>query len=179
MIAMVGYETTVQIKYLDAISWKNFEQQINPVQITDYDLKLVARRVELTSTIEMIDNKALVYYPSRRSNFRDGSCTMELPLLLPEHNTTNQTAEFLANIISGTNGSSNNPETIYFGRWVFYVYFNGEFVNRTSSNYRQLETLGLFVVSNATINITESGTPTSTISGNIIYYPVFSSNISV
>jgi len=137
----------------------------------DYDLKFVANRAEVTANIEYIENKPLAYYPAKRGAFRDGSCNLEMPLLLAGHNAGNAIADFLVNV---TNYNNADPETNYLKNWAFYIYLGGNFVNRGGTLVHTHYVTGLFILSEASINVTESGVPSASISGNIIYHPVHS-----
>jgi hypothetical protein len=158
MLALVGYECDVEIKWIDANSTREFENiaggYIN-TSTFDYDLKFVANRVEIRTTAEYLENNPLVMWPAKRINFIDAEATIETPILTPIGTSSSNIAEFMYNVLTV------DSDNIFTGKWAFIVRFSGVFNNRNFS------IIGLFILNNCTINITDTST-SSVISGNML-----------
>ena len=157
MLALVGYECNVEIKWIDGDSTREFENiaggYINTSEF-DYDLKFVANRVEIRTTAEYLENNPLVMWPSKRINFIDAEATIETPILTPIGESDSDIAEFIYNVLNVNNN-------IFTGKWAFIVRFSGVF------NGRNFSIIGLFILNNCTLNITDTST-SSVISGNML-----------
>jgi hypothetical protein len=158
MLALVGYECDVEIKWITAEATNEFENiaggYINNSTV-DYDLKFVANRVEIRTTAEYLENNPLVMWPSKRINFIDAEATIETPVLTPIGTNTSDIAEFMYNVLNV------NASNTFTGKWAFIVRFSGTF------NGKNFSIIGLFILNNCTINITDSST-SSVISGNML-----------
>lgn len=168
MIAFVGYQAEVYIKWIDLGNSDNIRTLLPaPKGYTgllkddyDWDLTFTAQRVEFRTTTEMLENRPLVMYPSSRINFLDGECNIECMLFTPEHPSTNDVAIFLAQVLNASSGE-------FTGRWMFAVQINGGTYNGVPIVMR-----GLFIVNNA--NITGSDTDAKTnVSGNILFGAIY------
>jgi hypothetical protein len=156
MLALVGYECDVEIKWITTEDTNEFENiaggYIN-TSAFDYDLKFVANRVEIRTTAEYLENNPLVMWPSKRINFIDAEATIETPILTPIG--TSDIAEFMYNVLNVD--ATNN----FTGKWAFIVRFSGVF------NGRNFSIVGLFILNNCTISITDTST-SSVINGNML-----------
>lgn len=164
MIAFVGYQLEVYIKWVDLGSSDDIRNLLpapkgyTGLLYTDYDwdLSLGVQRVEFRTTTEMLESRPLVAYPAKRINFLDGECNIEMMLFNPDHPAANDNVNFLAQVLSSTSN-------VFNGRWLFAVGINGGTYNGIPIFLR-----GLFVVNNA--NITGSDTDAkANLSGNIIF----------
>jgi hypothetical protein len=158
MLALVGYECDVEIKWIDGDSTNEFENIVGGYINTstfDYDLKFVANRVEIRTTAEYLENNPLVMWPSKRINFIDAEATIETPILTPIGTSSSNIAEFMYNVLTV------DDSNIFTLKWAFIVRFSGTF------NGRNFSIIGLFILNNCTINITDTST-SSVISGNML-----------
>jgi hypothetical protein len=157
MLALVGYECDVEIKWITTEDTNEFENiaggYINTSEF-DYDLKFVANRVEIRTTAEYLENNPLVMWPSKRINFIDAEATIETPILTPIGTSSSDIAEFMYNVLNVNNN-------IFTGKWAFIVRFSGVF------NGRNFSIVGLFILNNCTISITDTST-SSVINGNML-----------
>lgn len=158
MIALVGFECQVRIKWINMETTRNFENiqggYIN-TNVFDYDLTLVANRVEIRIASEFLENNPLVMYPAKRINFIDGEVSIETPILTPESTVANDGVDFIYQILKM------NASGQYIGNWSLIVRFDGMFNNIPTT------VIGLFVISECTISGTESSV-SSIVRGNIL-----------
>jgi hypothetical protein len=124
---------------------------------------LVASRVELSTSLEFAEFEALVMYPQRRPNYLDANCSMEFALLLP---SATATLDFMSEVLRATGGG-------YVGRWAIAVEMAGTWGAGATGATLALRVRGIFVLDEATLNITES-MATVSLSGSMIIGSIIS-----
>ena len=102
-------------------------------------------------------------YPQRRPNYLDANCSMEFALLLP---SATATLDFMSEVLRATGGG-------YVGRWAIAVEMAGTWGAGATGATLALRVRGIFVLDEATLNITES-MATVSLSGSMIIGSIIS-----
>jgi hypothetical protein len=172
LLGLVGREIDVKLGFINEADTANFENlpgytgaggspQVNFATLPVVDL--VASRVELSTSLEFAEFEALVMYPQRRPNYLDANCSMEFALLLP---SATATLDFMSEVLRATGGS-------YVGRWAIAVEMAGTWGAGATGATLALRVRGIFVLDEATLNITES-MATVSLSGSMIIGSIIS-----
>ena len=172
LLGLVGREIDVKLGFINEADTANFENlpgytgaggnpQINFATLPMVDL--VASRVELSTSLEFAEFEALVMYPQRRPNYLDANCSMEFALLLP---SATATLDFMSEVLRATGGG-------YVGRWAIAVEMAGTWGAGATGATLALRVRGIFVLDEATLNITES-MATVSLSGSMIIGSIIS-----
>ena len=172
LLGLVGREIDVKLGFVNESDTANFENmpgytgaggnpQINFATLPIVDL--VASRVELSTSLEFAEFEALVMYPQRRPNYLDANCSMEFALLLP---SATATLDFMSEVLRVSGGN-------YVGRWAIAVEMAGTWGAGATGATLALRVRGIFVLDEATLNITES-MATVSLSGSMIIGSIIS-----
>ena len=172
LLGLVGREIDVKLGFVNESDTANFENmpgytgaggnpQINFATLPVVDL--VASRVELSTSLEFAEFEALVMYPQRRPNYLDANCSMEFALLLP---SATATLDFMSEVLRVSGGN-------YVGRWAIAVEMAGTWGAGATGATLALRVRGIFVLDEATLNITES-MATVSLSGSMIIGSIIS-----
>ena len=172
LLGLVGREIDVKLGFVNESDTANFENmpgytgaggnpQINFATLPVVDL--VASRVELSTSLEFAEFEALVMYPQRRPNYLDSNCSMEFALLLP---SATATLDFMSEVLRVSGGN-------YVGRWAIAVEMAGTWGAGATGATLALRVRGIFVLDEATLNITES-MATVSLSGSMIIGSIIS-----
>ena len=173
LLGLVGREIDVRLGFTNESDTANFENmpgytgaggtpQIDFGSLPFVDL--VASRVELGTSLEFAEFEALVMYPQRRPNYLDANCSMEFALLLP---SATSTLDFMSEVLAV---SSNG---FYVGRWAIAVEMSGTWGAGATGATLAFRVRGIFVLDEATLNITES-MATVSLSGSMIIGSIMS-----
>lgn len=169
MLGVVGYDTSLLIKFIDMESTNNFENVISYLNYEDnnmdFDYTCLVNRIVVGDTINTVDNIGLCWFPQSRWNFEDNEFSFEIKTPLQDTSGEHQfPIDLLSTVLIQSLGA-------YLGYWASIIKFNVYFQGVLT------EIRGLFVLSECSIEISDNDV-ISRYEGNLLQAPVGSYLIS-